>query len=225
MQGKKFITQIADYILENQWSLEDLVIILPSVRARKYLEMELASKFDHPIFAPKILTIDNWIKGASTLKVVDKLNILFELYRVHLAIEEDAVNRSFDTFYNWATILLADFEEIDKYLVDPKQLFKNLKDVKDIENWSFNAEELSETQLKFLAFWERLPLYYEGLRERLKKNNWAYGGMAFREVAENSELVAPADDKRIFLFAGFNALSLAEMTIIRKLYVLSLIHI
>ena len=140
MQGKKFISRITDFILENEWPLEDLVIILPSIRARKYLETELASKFERPIFAPEMLTIDSWIKNASTYKVVDKLNILFELYRVHLEIEEDTADRSFDAFHNWATILLADFEEIDKYLVDPKQLFKNLKDVKDIENWSFNSE-------------------------------------------------------------------------------------
>jgi len=225
MQGSKFITRIADYIIENGWALEDLVIILPSIRARKYLEIELASKFDRPIFAPEMLTIDSWVKNASSYKVVDKLNILFELYRVHLEIETEIENRTFDAFYNWATILLADFEEIDKYLVDPKQLFKNLKDVKDIENWSFNSEELSETQQKFLAFWDRLPGYYDGLRERLKTNNWAYSGMAFREVAENIELVSPREDKRIFIFAGFNALSLSEMTIIRKLYTRGSAHV
>jgi hypothetical protein len=225
MQGSKFITRIADFIIENEWPLEDLVIILPSIRARKYLEMELAAKFDRPIFAPEMLTIDSWVKKASTYTVVDKLNILFELYRVHLEIEQDLSDRSFDAFYNWATTLLADFEEVDKYLVDPKQLFKNLKDVKDIENWSFNSEELSETQQKFLEFWERLPQYYDGLRERLKKNNWAYSGMAFREVAENIELVSPREDKRVFIFAGFNALSLSEMTIMRKLYVRGSAHI
>jgi len=225
MQGSKFITRIADFIIENEWPLEDLVIILPSIRARKYLEMELASKFDRPIFAPQMLTIDSWVKNASSYKVVDKLNILFELYRVHLEIEQDIIDRSFDAFYNWATTLLADFEEIDKYLVEPEQLFKNLKDIKDIENWSFNSEELSETQQKFLEFWERLPKYYDGLRERLKKNNWAYSGMAFREVAENIELVSSREDKRIFIFAGFNALSLSEMTIMRKLHVRGNTHI
>jgi ATP-dependent helicase/nuclease subunit B len=225
MQGQKFITRIADFIIENEWPLEELVIILPSIRARKYLETELASKFDSPIFAPEMLTIDTWVKNASSFKVVDKLNILFELYKVHLEIEHDVADRSFDAFYNWATTLLADFEEIDKYLVDPKQLFKNLKDVKDIENWSFNSEELSETQKKFLVFWERLPRYFEGLKDRLKKKNWAYSGMAFREVAENIELVSPREDKRIFIFAGFNALSLSEMTIIRKLHTRGSAHI
>jgi ATP-dependent helicase/nuclease subunit B len=225
MQGTKFITRIVDFIIENEWPLEDLVIILPSIRARKYLETEFASKFDKPIFAPDMLTIDTWVKNASSYKVVDKLNILFELYSVHLEIEQNVADRSFDAFYNWATILLADFEEIDKYLVDPKQLFKNLKDVKDIENWSFNSEELSETQQKFLEFWERLPQYYDGLRTRLEKNNWAYSGMAFREVAENIELVSPKEDKRIFIFVGFNALSLSEMTIIRKLYTRGNAHV
>jgi ATP-dependent helicase/nuclease subunit B len=225
MQGKKFITKIVDFILENGWSLNEIVIVLPSLRAGKYLESELASRFDKPIFSPDIITIDQWIKEASTFQVVDNLTILFELYQVHLEIENNPVDRQFDAFFQWANTLLADFEEIDKYRVDPAQLFKNLKDVKDIENWSFNNEVLTEQQKKFLAFWELLPKYYEGLHQRLAKKNWAYSGMAFREVSDKIELVSPTEDKRQFIFAGFNALSLSEMTIIRKLYVKGRAHI
>lgn len=219
MQGKKFIPQIVDFILEKEWDLQKVVIILPSLRAGKYLEIELASRFDKPIFSPEIITIDKWIKDASTFQVVDSMTILFELYQVHLEIEKDLVNRQFDAFYQWANTLMADFEEIDKYLVDPKQLFKNLKDVKDIENWSFDSEVLTEQQEKFLAFWELLPRYFNGLKERLAKKNWGFSGMAFREVAENIDLLSPPNDDRKFVFAGFNALSTAEMTIMRKLHV------
>ncbi len=225
MQGQKFIPKIVDFILEKEWDLNDIVLVLPSLRAGKYLEIELASRFDKPIFSPEIITIDKWIKDASTFQVVDNLTILFELYQVHLEIETDPTDRQFDAFYQWANTLLADFEEIDKYRVDPKQLFKNLKDVKDIENWSFNNEVLTQQQLKFLAFWELLPQYYNGLHERLAKKNWAYSGMAFREVSEKIELVSPANDKRQFIFAGFNALSLSEMTILRKLHVKGRAHI
>lgn len=225
MQGQKFIARIVDYILEKEWDLDQVVIILPSLRAGKYLEIELASRFDRPIFSPEISTIDQWVKHSSTFQVVDSMSILFELYQVHLEIETDPVDRTFDAFFQWANTLLSDFEEIDKYLVDPKQLFKNLKDIKDIENWSFNSETLTQQQEKFLAFWELLPRYYNGLKERLAKKNWAFSGMAFREVAQQIELVSPSQDKRHFVFAGFNALSLAEMTIIRKLHVKGRAHI
>lgn len=219
MQGQKFIPKVVDFILEKEWDLNEVVIILPSMRAGKYIELELASRFDKPIFSPEILTIDRWINDASTFQVVDSMSILFELYQVHLGIEKDIENRKFDAFFQWANTLLADFEEIDKYLVDPKQLFKNLKDVKDIENWSFNSETLTEQQEKFLVFWELLPQYYNGVKERLAKKNWAFGGMAFRQIAENIDLVSPPKDSRKFVFAGFNALSKAEMTIMRKLHV------
>ncbi len=217
MDSQKFIPKVVDFILEKGWELEQVVIVLPSLRAGKYIETELASRFDKPIFSPEIVTIDQWIKSASTFQVVDQMRVLFELYEVHLTIETDLLNREFDAFYQWANTLLADFEEIDKYLVKPNQLFKNLKDVKDIENWSFGNEILTEQQQKFLAFWELLPKYYQGLHERLAKKNWAYSGMAFRQIAEKIELLSPSGDERHFLFAGFNALSLSEMTIIRKL--------
>lgn len=219
MQGQKFISKIVDFILEKEWDLKDVVVVLPSLRAGKYVEIELASRFDRPLFSPEIITIDKWIKKASTFQVVDTMSVLFELYHVHLDIEEDPINRQFDAFFQWANTLLTDFEEIDKYLVDPKQLFKNLKDVKDIENWSFDSENLTKQQEKFLAFWELLPRYYEGLKKRLAHKNWAYSGMAFREVAENIDLVSPKADQRKFVFAGFNALSSAEMAIIRKLHI------
>ncbi len=219
MEDKKFIPKIVDFILEKGWELDHVVIILPSMRAGKCLEIELASRYEKPIFSPEIYTIDTWIKKSSSFQIVDSMNILFEMYHVHLEVEKDIEKRSFDSFYQWGSTLLSDFEEIDKYLIDPKQLFKNLKDVKDIENWSFNSEELTEQQQKFLAFWELLPEYYNGLKDRLALKNWAFSGMAFREVAEKIELVSPEKDERQFIFAGFNALSLSEMTIIRKLFV------
>ena len=58
----KFTDQIADYIYQNQIDLNELCIVIPSKRAQKYIASSLYEKYRKPIFAPQMLTIDEWIK-------------------------------------------------------------------------------------------------------------------------------------------------------------------
>ena len=41
---------------------------------------------------------------------------------------------TFDEFYFWGEILLADFSDIDRYLVNAKDIFTNISDIKQIES-------------------------------------------------------------------------------------------
>lgn len=213
----KFIDQIANYIEEKELELSNLVIILPSVRARKYLEQALVNKAGKPIFAPEITTIDRWVKNCSTFLVQDRLALIMELYKVHLELLEPEEDASFDAFFNWVPQLLSDFDELEKYLVDAQDLFKNLRDVREIERWSPDGEPLTEAQENYLKFWDRLQYYYARFKENLGEKNWGYNGMAFRQVAEKIDLVFKISNEKQFLFAGFNALSLAEMSIMKQL--------
>ena len=43
------------------------------------------------------------------------------LHDVHKELKENA--ESLDEFYHWGEIMLHDFDEMDKYLVDPRMLF------------------------------------------------------------------------------------------------------
>lgn len=220
----KFVDSLAEILLNSKVPLQDWVVVLPSERAKQYIQKALFEKINAPFLAPKIITINNWINAHSTKVVLDKTRLLLKLYQVHLkyplekgkAIELE----SFDEFLNWGTILLNDFDEIDRYLIDSKQLFKNLKDVKDIENWSFNSEELSENQKKYLEFWERLPFYYNELKLKLEQENCCFQGEVYKKISQEIELVFKENKNSNFLFAGFNALSLAEMSIFKQLYVL-----
>ncbi|MBU2020474.1 MAG: PD-(D/E)XK nuclease family protein [Bacteroidetes bacterium] len=213
----KFVDQIAEYIAEKELNLDHLVIVLPSVRARKYVEQALVNKAGKPIFAPEITTIDRWIRHCSTFVIQERLALMMELYNVHLTIVEPEEDASFDAFFTWVPQLLSDFDELEKYLVDAKQLFKNLRDIREIERWSPDDEPLTAAQENYLKFWDRLQTYYENLKARLSKENKAYNGMAFRQVAENIDLVFNQNSDAHFLFAGFNALSLSEMSIMKQL--------
>ena len=212
----KFIDRISQYVIEKKFNLNNLVIILPSQRAKKYLQRSLFQFHNKPLFSPKIITMDAWIKESSNRIVIDSTRLSFELFAVHNQIPSD-LNKGLDDFLKWDKMVLSDFDEIDRHLLPSEDLFKNLKEIKDIENWSFGKDELSSRQVKYMEFWDLLPIYYSKLNESLDKKNQAYLGSIYKEVANNIELITQNSEDKIFLFAGFNALSPAEIKIINQL--------
>ncbi len=204
--------------------LSHLTIVLPSERAKKYLTSALFEVYQKPLISPKMITMDKWIKSFSPETVIDKTRALVRLYEIHQkeifkSTSGDASysDESFDEFIKWGEILLADFNEIDRYLLDAKQVFKNLADIKEIENWSFGEENLTEAQVRFMEFWDRLPGYYYALNDILSQNSTCYSGKSFKFLANNIDVVFKEDKEHRFIFAGFNALSKAELSIIRQL--------
>ena len=90
--------------------------------------------------------------------VIDKTRLLIELYHVQATNPIDQGELSFDQFMTWGQILLQDFDEIDRYLIDHATVFKNLKDIRELESWNVEPEDLTVTQQKFMAFWEKLKI-------------------------------------------------------------------
>ena len=215
--GMSFIEKIANHIHTEDFALEHLTIVLPSERAKKYLASALFKVYKRPIIAPTMITMDQWVKSYSEYNVIDKTRALIRLFEIQLKQAKTEEDRSFDEFLSWGTILLSDFEEIDRYMLEYSQVFKNLAAVKEIEQWSFGEENLTDSQKRFMEFWDRLPGYYLALNEALAKNGNCYAGKAFRHLASNIQLLFAEDKEHRFIFAGFNALSTAELFIIRQL--------
>ena len=221
----KFTDQIAAYIKENELDLQHLTIVLPSERAKKYIAKSLFDAFQKPIVSPKMITIDRWVRELCPKAVIDKTRALIQLFHVQLENAQTIDDHSFDEFMNWGNLLLSDFDELDRYLLDSKQLFRNLADIKEIENWSFANETLTDSQKRFMEFWDRLPGYYNELNKRLEKENVCYMGQAYRYVAENIDVIFKQDKQAQFVFAGFNALSAAEISIMKQLHRMGRGHI
>ena len=215
-----FIEKLANLIKDKNYPLQRLTIVLPSERAKKYLRRALFKAYQKPIISPEIITMDKWIKQYSPYTVLDKTRVLLELYEIHKKKDEEREEEhlGFDDFLTWGEILLNDFNDVDKYLIDAKDIFKNLQDVKEIEAWSFNSEELTKNQQKFLDFWNRIEEYYTLLNTKLRRENYCYPGKAYRFLAENIDVFFKKNREQRFLFAGFNALSSSEMKIIKQLH-------
>src|SRR5690606_26242809 len=125
--------------------------------------------------------------------------------------------QSFEQFANWGKVILKDFNEIDRYLLDPKHILDYLTDIERIKQWSPANDKPTELVEKYLHFWSRLPDYYADLYSRMKLKGAGYQGMIYREAVANLEHYTTANSDRHYVFAGLNALNAAEERIIRHL--------
>jgi len=207
-------------------------LVFPNRRAGLYFLKYLAARIEKPIWTPSILTINELLRSYSSLQAAGNEILLFELYKVYSKLKKST--ESFDEFYYWGDMLLNDFDDVDKYLVDASLLFRNVLDIKNIDQqfgslteeqvkiikrfWiNFNQDKPTSEKSGFINIWSILSELYSGFRNSLRIQNLAYEGMIFREYAESSENY-PASEERWDLvhFIGFNALNQCEKVLMTR---------
>jgi hypothetical protein len=212
-----FLQKTAQYLIATfNNDLDDLCIVLPNRRGGLFLRKYLAAEVGKVTWAPTVFSIEDFITEISGLQEVENLHLLFELYEVHREIE-GANAQSFDEFLRWAPQLLSDFNETDRYLADAKELFTTLTETRAISLWNVDGQPLTEFEKKYLQFYQSLYVYYEKLTTRLLAKNHAYQGLSFKQAAANIESRKHDLPWRHIIFAGFNALTKAEVQIIGTL--------
>lgn len=198
-------------------SLSGIIIVLPNKRARIFLLEALKNQLDNTVFAPEIISIEDFVQDVAGIRSIDAIELLFEFYSVYLNVTPKDKQQPFELFANWGKTLLQDFNEVDRYLLDPKHVLSYLKDIEDIKHWSVDVDKRTTMIANYLDFWEQLPLYYRSLYEHLLKKGTGYSGLIYREAVNNINHFSNAFKKEKLIFAGFNALNAAEEKIIRHL--------
>lgn len=196
--------------------ISDITFILPSKRAGGFLLNELKKNSPTTIFAPTICSIEEFIEELSNLKIINNTELLFKSYEAYLKTDSITEKEDFETYSTWATTLLNDFNEIDRYLVEPTRFFSYLASIKTLERWGVK-EEKTELINNYLQFWESLPAFYENIQSFLLKEQIGYQGMVYREASANIEHYITANKNKTHVFIGFNALNTAEQHIIQEL--------
>jgi PD-(D/E)XK nuclease superfamily len=228
---KTFLQEIADTILTQQASWENLTVIFPNRRAALYFRRELTKGLTTPQWSPTVLTIEEFIGSLSLLHEADKLSLVIRLFKAFKKITGS--QETIDQFYYWGEMLLRDFDELDKNLVNAEMLFRDLSNQKDLDAyfdylteeqkkflydfWQTMDPVTSENKRHFLEIWKGLYPVYKEFKNELTADKLAYSGMIHREVAESIESTFKLAGKKQegeFIFAGFNALTLAEEKII-----------
>lgn len=210
----KFLDQLATTILSKGISAKLLTVILPSERAKRYLQNSLYKLNGGPLISPHIRTIDEWIVSLTSQTIMHPTSTLLSLYEVYESTQQQA-KPSFEDFISWGPILLSDFDDVDRYLVDHQELYQNLASIKALESWQIDEDGYSASQLKFMQFWELIPQLHTGLQQKNKQQNTCSKAQAYRQIAETPGQFF--DTQMYYIFAGFNALSSAEQRIIKYL--------
>lgn len=211
--SKPFLRSVAEHVFgQYKDTLETLCIVLPGKRASTFLKRHLAEVAGRTIWVPEIITAEDLVAELSGLQTAEEIDLICLLYESYVAcIGPEA--ESFESFARWGNLILQDFNEIDRYLADPVQLYENLRDIKVIENWSLGEEKLSDHQTNYLHFMGSIGKIYQHYTRLLKSKKIAYQGLIYREAVHNLPDHTYLKERSTFLLCGFNALNEAELKI------------
>jgi CRISPR/Cas system-associated exonuclease Cas4 (RecB family) len=214
-----FLTKVSEFILNElkQNKPGDAVVILPSQRSASVLKSLLISKLPKGRPLPYVLTTEFFFMQASRLYTISEwqgINLLQQIAVKHLP----DLNSDLLTLEYYLPKILNDFNEIHRSLANPVHIFENLRNIKEIENWSLSQEPLTQTQKEYLDLMSALGNIYKEFYDTLLQNKQNFGSLHYRYVAENPNLVEYAFGNAFFYVAGLNALNACEEKIYHKLY-------
>ncbi|WP_195532817.1 PD-(D/E)XK nuclease family protein [Bacteroides finegoldii] len=210
--------------------LSRTVLVFPNKRANLFFNEYLAEESDQPIWSPAAMSISDLLQKLSVQKAGDPIRLVCELYKVFK--EETGSRETLDDFYFWGELLISDFDDVDKNMVDADKLFSNLQDLKNLMDdyefldeeqeeairqffQNFSIERRTELKEKFISLWDKLGTIYHRYRENLAELGIAYEGMLYRNVIEQLDTDRLKYDK--YVFVGFNVLNKVEKEFFQKL--------
>ena len=202
-----FLKQVATHYLAAP-DIQKRCFIFPNRRSlvffKKYLGEALQGSA--PILVPPLYTINDFFYELAHARSTDRLRLLVALYHCYKALNDKA--ESLDEFIFWGEVLLADFDDIDKYLVDARALMQNVGDFKAIQDqfeylsesqkeaighflshfrdasggWKLNPEA-DDVKARFLRLWNLLFPLYESFNRKLEADGMSYEGKVYRALA------------------------------------------
>lgn len=208
----QFLKQIAEHYYNTQ-NISDLCFVFPNRRSmvffRKWLSETAKNDPQSRVFTmPELLTMNDFFYKVSGSAVTDRVSLLLELYDCYKALNPKA--ESLDDFIFWGDVILGDFDDTDKYLASPKQLFTNVADFKEIQDdYAYLSEtqeeairnfishfrkggkltvnigsESPDVKERFLMIWNLLYPLYTSFNSALTEKGKAYEGMVYRSFVE-----------------------------------------
>ncbi len=237
-----FLRQVAKHYYDGSRDISSLCFIFPNRRALRffehYLGLEIAAAGTGPLISPQLFTMNDFFYHATAETPSDRIPLLLELYSCYRDLNPSA--EPLDDFIFWGDTLLGDFDDLDKYLVNPEHLFANITDFKEMQDdYSYLSDAQREALLRFvdhfktsgavkegfLSIWRILLPLYNSFKDALKSKGMSYEGMVYRELAGRLQSGGAQDiakerfpEVKKFVFVGLNALNECEKMLLRKLH-------
>ncbi len=213
-----FLESVALAFSSKYSDLSEFSFVFPNKRSGSFFIKYLAANTKSAVVAPEIITISDLVTELAGLLPENRLNLIFRLFICYQSLLDDPSSVSFDNFRGWGETVLSDFDEIDMQLIDTNEIFKNIKDLKEInanfltseqldimeEYFGYNAPAASPSDFwkdfenvdpdsprgKFLYIWQVLAPLYASLHKMLNEEGLTTQGGTYRKAYENVKSVA-----------------------------------
>ena len=234
-----FLKQVADHYYTDG-NIGRLCFVFPNKRSglffKKYLAEAIAEAGGTQL-APQIITINEFFYSLTGSILTDRLQLLHELWKCYCKLSP--IQESLDEFLYWGGVILSDFDDVDKYLADPKMIFSNIAELKGMQDdFSWLDESQREAIRHFISLfekdggykgefrkiWDILYPLYKDFNDNLNAKGLCYEGMVYRKLAESLESTPVVDlladkfgNRDKFIFTGLNALNKCERKVLAKM--------
>lgn len=238
-----FLKQVAKHYFDHTTSENDFCYVFPNRRSmlffKKYYCLQVKAA-GITMFEPQMYTINDFFYKVYAQAPTERIDLLLNLYREYKKLIPNC--EPLDEFIFWGEMILSDFNDVDKYLVDAEKLFTNVSQFKSMQDYTF----LSDNQLKALqAFmghfapqagedgkykenfrktWDILYPLYKSFNRTLSEQGKSYEGMVYRRLAERFESESASDvlqdafpHSPKFVFVGLNAPTESELAVLKRM--------
>jgi ATP-dependent helicase/nuclease subunit B len=208
-----FLEEIATNIhKQSKGKPEESVIIVPSHRIGRKLQLALSSFQEKAQWSPEITTLPDFVEKNTGLRISPRIHLLPILYEAYQKTGFRPL--AFDEFIPLGESLLTDFDDVLLSMADNKVLFEDLRNIKEIEDWSYQLGELTESQDRFLHLWKCMGSTFESYIELQKTRSVYSYSLLIRELSNRD---FPTDPSRHFVFIAGNTIHKAEKQLLKKL--------
>lgn len=233
---KPFLQKVAEaYAANDASNLYRYCFVLPNRRSRAFFESYLSKALrGMKVVSPELTTISDFIDGQLDLVEagrVEQLLLLYDTYR-QIAERDKKSYSDFDHFLHMGDMILTDFNDIDRYMIDARELFANMKNLNAIQTDYLTDEQrkvIKEywgvdkpkgkgdslfVQTSYIDLWNNMFELYTAFKETLASRGLTFSGWSYRSVAEKMNDIS-ADDFHCdrIVMVGFSTLSKAEESI------------
>lgn len=148
-----FLDAIAEYYHgKHGWQLFNYTFVFPNQRSSNFFKkaMNELCKDTPELASYRFITMAELMEKAAKLRRATPNRLLIWLYVAYCRVRKKHPGgdgqipepEEFDRFRFWGEMLLRDFDRVDKYLVDHRQLFKNVRDFKKLQSTYLTDEQL-----------------------------------------------------------------------------------
>ena len=156
-----FLESIACAYTGRYEDLSEFCFVFPNKRSGSFFLRHLQNIWETPHVTPEVTTITDVATELSGLLPDSRIDMLFRLFECYKEVigrhvrkrEDEAVEVSvdFDRFRIWGETVLNDFNEVDIQLVNADEIFKNVKDFKEISS-TFVTEEQKQVMEEYFGY-------------------------------------------------------------------------